>query len=81
MTVFSRSAHAHTLTLTHPEGREKYVLALHEYDSSASLGMALAAAARQNARCFPTKVAQQGEVLTLQCLIKRLKLGPVLVSC
>lgn len=51
---FSRSTHAHTLT--HPEGREKYALALHEYDSSTSLGMALSRTTAKMRFGFPQKL-------------------------
>lgn len=58
---FFSKVHIHT----HPEGREKYVLALHEYDSSTSLSMAFSAAPQPKCSLVSHKVAQQGEVLTL----------------
>lgn len=55
MIIFFK-VHTHSLTLTHPEGREKYVLALHEYDSSTSLGMALSRTKAKMLFGFPQKL-------------------------
>ena len=43
-----------------PEGREKYVLALHEYVSSTSLSMAFTAAPVPKSSLVPRNVAQHG---------------------
>lgn len=47
-----------------PEGKEKYVLGLHECDSSTSLSMAFTAAPAPKCSLVSHNVAQQGEDLS-----------------
>lgn len=65
VTVLFLSTYTHT-----PEGREKYVLALHECASSASLSMAFTSAPVPKCSLVSCNVAQHGEVLTLLSLIR-----------
>lgn len=62
--------HTHT-----PEGREKYVLALHECDSSASLSMAFTAAPAPKCSLLSHNVAQQGKKLAVTRHTKMLDWG------